>query len=156
MVEPAVCAAVPAQLQENRRPARPSRRGARYLLQGLFQGQHGGYAFYGNPLRPSARKGRPRAYAYYRWVGTEAYRFGGQRRCPNPQVRAVGQEVCALVAHPERLAQEFTRRLHADGQGQRQERLGVESQVGTLRQTWLVSSRALPRASLKNRNLSLG
>jgi len=140
IVEPAVFAAVQEQLQENRRHARQSRRGARYLLQGLLQCQHCGYAFYGKPLSPSARKGRPRAYAYYRCVGTDAYRFGGQRLCPNTQVRtdrlelAVWQEVCALLAHPERLAQEFTRRLRADGQGQHQERTALEHQVGKLRQ----------------------
>src|SRR5499426_447832 len=140
IVEPAVFAAVQEQLQENRQHARQSRRGARYLLQGLLQCQHCGYAFYGKPLRPSARKGRPRAYAYYRCVGTDAYRFGGHRLCPNTQVRtdrlelAVWQEVRALLAHPERLAQEFTRRLRADGQGQRQERTALERQVGKLRQ----------------------
>jgi site-specific DNA recombinase len=47
---------------------------------------------------------------------------------------AVWQEVCARLAHPERLAQEFTRRLHADGQGQWQERTALEGQVGKLRQ----------------------
>ena len=68
---------------------------------------------------PECRKGRPRAYAYYRCLGTDAYRFGGERICPNTQVRtdrlelAVWHEVCALLAHPERLAQEFHRRLHA-------------------------------------------
>src|SRR5262245_62219974 len=140
IVEPEVFAAVQEQLEENRRHARQSQRGARYLLQGLLQCQHCGYAFYGKPLSPSARKGRPRAYAYYRCVGTDAYRFGGHRLCPNTQVRtdrlelAVWQEVCALLAHPERLAQEFTRRLHADGQGQRQERTALERQVGKLRQ----------------------
>jgi hypothetical protein len=46
-------------LQENRQHARQSRRGASYLLQGLLQCQHCGYAFYGNPLSPSARKGAP-------------------------------------------------------------------------------------------------
>ena len=139
IVEPEVFAAVQEQLQENRRHARQSQRRARYLLQGLLQCQHCGYAFYGKPLSPSARKGRPRAYAYYRCVGTDAYRFGGHRLCPNTQVRtdrlelAVWQEVCALLAHPERLAQEFTRRLHADGQGQQQERTALERQVGKLR-----------------------
>jgi site-specific DNA recombinase len=140
IVEPEVFAAVQEQLQENRRHARQSRRGARYLLQGLLQCQHCGYAFYGKPLSPSARKGQPRAYAYYRCVGTDAYRFGGHRLCPNTQVRtdrlelAVWQEVCALLAHPERLAQEFARRLHADGHGQQQERTALERQVGKLRQ----------------------
>jgi len=140
IVEPEVFAAVQEPWQANRRHARQSRRGARARLQGVLPCPHGGYAFYGKPLSPSARKGRPRAYASYRCVGTDAYRFGGQRRCPNTQVRtdrlelAIWQEVCALLAHPERLAQEFTRRLHADGQGPRPERLGLESQVGKLRQ----------------------
>jgi site-specific DNA recombinase len=40
------------------------------------------------------------------------------------------------LAHPARLAQEFTRRLHADGQGQRQECTALERQVGKLRQGW--------------------
>ena len=140
IVEPEVFAAVQEQLEENRRHARQSQRGARYLLQGLLQCQHCGYAFYGKPLSPSARKGRPRAYAYYRCVGTDAYRFGGHRLCPNTQVRtdrlelAVWQEVCTLLAHPERLAQEFTRRLQTDGQGPQQERTVLERQAGKLRQ----------------------
>ena len=117
LVEPEVFAAIEAQLQENKRHARQSRRGALYLLQGLLQCQHCGYAFYGKRLSPSARKGKPRAYAYYRCLGTDAYRFGGERICPNTQVRtdlldlAVWQEVCSLLAHPERLAEEYRRRL---------------------------------------------
>ena len=65
LVEPEIFAAVQEQLQENKRHARQqSRRGALYLLQGLLQCQHCGYAFYGKRLSPSARKGKPRAYAY--------------------------------------------------------------------------------------------
>src|SRR3989454_416212 len=45
LVEPEVVAAVQEQLQENRRHARQSRRGALYLLQGLLQCQHCGYAY---------------------------------------------------------------------------------------------------------------
>jgi site-specific DNA recombinase len=118
LVEPEVFAAVQEQLQENKRHARQqSRRGALYRLQGLLQCQHCGYAFYGKRLSPSARKGKPRAYAYYRCLGTDAYRFGGERLCQNTQVRtdlldlAVWQEVCTLLAHPERLAEEYRRRL---------------------------------------------
>ena len=72
LVDPEVFAAVQAQLQENRRHARQSQRGALYLLQGVVQGQHCGYAYYGKRLSPSARKGKPRAYAYYRCLGTDA------------------------------------------------------------------------------------
>ena len=123
----------------NRRHARQSSRGARYLLQGLLQCQHCGYAFYGKPLSPSARKNRPRAYAYDRCGGTEAYRFGGERLCPNTQVRtdrlelAVWHEVCALLSQPERLTQELERRRQARGEGHHQERSALEAQVGTWR-----------------------
>lgn len=127
-------AAVPEQLQENRQPARQSRRGARSLLQGLLQCQHCGYACYGKPLSPSARNGRPRAYASYRCIGTDAYRCGGERLCTNTQGRtdrldrAGWQGVWALLAHPERLAQAFHRRLHTAGQGPQQERRTLEGQ----------------------------
>src|SRR5262249_17256560 len=87
LVEPELSAAVQEQLQEHKRHARQSRRGALYLLQGLLQCQHCGYAFDGKRLSPSARTGQPRAYAYYRCLGTEAYRFGGERLCQNTQVR---------------------------------------------------------------------
>ena len=78
-----------------------------------------GYAYYGKVLSPSARKGRPRGYAYYRCIGSDAHRFGGQRLCPNTQVRtdrleqAVWQEVSRLLEDPQRLAQEYARRLQA-------------------------------------------
>jgi len=140
LVDPDVFEAVQAQLEENRRHARQSSRGARYLLQGLLQCPHCGYAFYGKPLSPSARKNRPRAYAYYRCLGTDAYRFGGERICPNTQVRtdrlelAVWHEVCALLSQPERLTHEFERRRQARGEGQRQERGALEAQVSKLRQ----------------------
>lgn len=112
LVDPEVFAAVQEQLRENQRHARQSQRGALYLLQGFVQCQHCGYAYYGKRLSPSARKGKPRAYAYYRCLGTDAYRFGGERICQNTQVRtdlldlAVWQEVRTLLAHPERLAEE--------------------------------------------------
>ena len=140
LVEPAVFAAVQEQLQENKRHARQSRRGALYLLQGLLQCQHCGYAFYGKRLSPSARKGKPRAYAYYRCLGTDAYRFGGERLCQNTQVRtdlvdrAVWQEVCTLLAHPERLAEEYRRRLQPETSAKRPPLATVESQIGQLRQ----------------------
>src|SRR6266481_4180478 len=140
LVEPEVVAAVQEQLQENRRHARQSCRGALYLLQGLLQCQHCGYAYYGKRLSPSARKGKPRAYAYYRCLGTDAYRFGGERVCQNTQVRtdlldlAVWQEVCTLLAHPERLAEEYRRRLQPDTYAKHTSLATVEEQIGKLRQ----------------------
>ncbi|HEY6074732.1 MAG TPA: recombinase family protein [Anaerolineales bacterium] len=141
LVEPAVFAAVQEQLQENKRHARQqSRRGALYLLQGLLQCQHCGYAFYGKRLSPSARKGKPRAYAYYRCLGTDAYRFGGERLCQNTQVRtdlldlAVWQEVCTLLAHPERLAEEYRRRLQPETHAKRPSLATVEGHMSQVRQ----------------------
>jgi site-specific DNA recombinase len=140
-VEPEVFAAVQEQLQENKRHARQqSRRGALYLLQGLLECQHCGYAFYGKRLSPSARKGKPRAYAYYRCLGTDAYRFGGERICQNTQVRtdlldlAVWQEVCTLLAHPERLAEEYRRRLQPETRTKRTPLSTLEGQISKLRQ----------------------
>jgi site-specific DNA recombinase len=140
IIEPALFEAVQEQLRENQRHARQSHRGARYLLQGLVQCGHCSYAYYGKRLSPSARKGHPRAYAYYRCLGTDAYRFGGERVCPNTQVRtdlldlAVWQEVCALLAHPERLAEEYRRRVHADRQPTHTTLTTLAAQLGSLRQ----------------------
>ncbi|HSX80609.1 MAG TPA: recombinase family protein, partial [Candidatus Saccharimonadia bacterium] len=133
-------AAVHAQRQENQRHARQSRRGARYLLQGLGQCHPCGDALYGKPISRNAAKGPARTYAYYRCLGTDADRFGGERVCSNPQVRtdlldvAVWHEVCELLAHPERLAEEYRHRLHAPGRAKRQEQPTLEAQIGKLRQ----------------------
>src|SRR5262249_1865830 len=107
---------------------------------GLVQCHHCGYALYGKPISRKAAKGHARTYAYYRCLGTDAYRFGGERVCNNPQVRtdrldlAVWQEVCALLAHPERLADEYRRRLHAPGRAKRPEPPTLDAPIGKLRQ----------------------
>ena len=119
IIAAALFAAVPAQLEENRRRARCGQRGAKDLRQGLLVCGGGGYAFYGKPISPSARKQHPRAYAYYRGVGADAYRFGGQRLGDNPPMRtdrleqAVWSEVCRLLEPPQRLADEYQHRLEA-------------------------------------------
>src|SRR6266851_4608948 len=117
LVDTAVFAAVQEQLQENRRHARQRQRGARYLLQGLACCAQCGYAFYGKAISPSSRKHHPRSYAYYRCLGTDAYRFGGEKVCSNHQVRtdlldaAVWREASALLEQPHRLEQEYRQRL---------------------------------------------
>jgi site-specific DNA recombinase len=141
VVSHALFAAVQEQLDENRRRARLGQRNARYLLQGLVCCAVCGYAFYGKPVSPATRKGNPRSYAYYRCIGSDAYRFGGQRLCHNPQVRTdlldstVWQQVCGVLTDPERLAAEYERRLRAPEQPERQRELtGVEQQVHKLKQ----------------------
>ncbi|MCP5092284.1 MAG: recombinase family protein, partial [Gammaproteobacteria bacterium] len=132
---------VQAQLEENRRRSRTGQRGAKYLLQGLLVCRCCGYAFYGKPLSPSARKNRPRAYAYYRCIGSDGYRFGGQRLCYNKQVRTdrleqvVWAEVCRLLENPQQLAQEYQRRLETvNTPPAKAEVTTVEKQMAKLRQ----------------------
>ena len=73
-------------------------------------------------------------------MGTDAYRFGGERICPNTQVRtdlldlAVWQEVCSLLAHPERLAEEYRRRLQPGTRSKRTPLTTIEGQLSKLRQ----------------------
>src|SRR5262249_34790564 len=86
LVEPALFAAAAEQLEENKKRQRQSARGARYLLQGLIVCKRCGHAFYGKPVSRASAKGKTR-YAYYRCIGTDAYRFGGERLCHIGQVR---------------------------------------------------------------------
>jgi len=108
---------VQEQLIENKKRNRKRSRGARYLLQGLLVCKKCGYAYYGKPVSLSAGKGKKRSYAYYRCTGTDGYRFGGQRVCHNKQVRtdlleeSVWQDVCSLLKDPQRVEQEYKRRL---------------------------------------------
>jgi site-specific DNA recombinase len=140
LVEPAVFAAMQEPLRETKRPARQSSRGALSLLQGLLPCQHCGDAFYGQRLSPSARKGTPRAYASYRYLGMETYRFGGERLCQNTQVRtdlldrAVWPAVCTLLAHPERLAEAYRRRLQPETRAKRTPLATVDAQISKRRQ----------------------
>ncbi len=123
IVSDAQFAAAAEQLAENRRRARTRQRGARYLLQGLLNCTCCGHAFYGKAIGLGAAKGKRRDYAYYRCIGTDAYRFGGERICPNRQVRtdrletAVWTEVTALLQNPQRLLAEYERRLTAASTG---------------------------------------
>jgi site-specific DNA recombinase len=116
LVSEALFVAVQQQLDDNRKYARERRRGAAYLLQGLTVCGHCHYAYYGKKVSHSAAKGG-RQYAYYRCIGTDAYRFGGERICDNTQVRTerldelVWQQVVELLSDPKRLHREYERRL---------------------------------------------
>jgi site-specific DNA recombinase len=118
IVSEALFLAVQEQLEENRKHARRRRRGAAYLLQGLTVCGQCHYAYYGKKVSKTAAKGGQQ-YAYYRCIGTDAYRFGGERICDNKQVRTqrldelVWEQVVELLSHPDRLKQEYERRLDA-------------------------------------------
>jgi site-specific DNA recombinase len=140
LVSAELFASVQEQLVENRQRARQGQRGARYLLQGLVCCARCQYAYYGKALSPSARKGHPRTYAYYRCIGTDAFRFGGQRICDNLQVRtdrldaAVWEQVRSLLSQPDRLRAEYDRRLSVAQSGaETQERGVLETHARKLR-----------------------
>lgn len=105
------------QLEENRQRARQNKRGATHLLQGLLVCAQCQYAYYGKFISKKASKGKLRNYAYYRCIGTDAYRFGGERVCDNTQVRTdmldefVWNEVVGLLSDPQRIEREYKRRL---------------------------------------------
>jgi site-specific DNA recombinase len=131
--------AVQVQLEENRRRARQRQRGARYLLQGLLVCAQCQYAYYGKPVSQKSAKGKQRDYAYYRCIGTDAYRFGGERICDNLQVRTdlldelVWNEVCDLLAEPQRLEQEYQRRLNTPSR-ENEDLLTTQAQLAKVRQ----------------------
>jgi site-specific DNA recombinase len=132
---------VQEQLQENRRHARQRKRGASYFLQGLVCCKQCGHSYYGKPISNKAAKGHVRDYAYYRCIGTDAYRFGGQRICTNKQVRtdlleaAVWSEVKGLLEHPQRLEQEYKRRLKTPNKSSLLDApAALELQISKLRQ----------------------
>ena len=116
IISEALFASVQDQLTENRMRGRERKRGAKYLLQGLLECQCCSYAYYGKRVSRASAKGKV-PYAYYRCVGTDAYRFGGKRVCENTQVRtdkldqAVWDDVCELLREPKLLRKEYERRL---------------------------------------------
>ncbi len=130
LVDAALFDAVQEQLEENWRRARIPQKGSRYLLQGLLVCAKCGYASHGctNDERNAS----------YRCSGSMSLpRFGGKRRCWNKELRmdqtdaAVWQEVCHLLQEPERLEQEYRRRLQAPEQSP--EPQGLDTQMGKLR-----------------------
>jgi site-specific DNA recombinase len=126
--------AVHEQLSENRLRNREHYRGATHLLQGLICCKSCGYAFYGKPVSNKSAKGKTRTYAYYRCIGTDAYRFGGKRICENKQVRTdlvddlVWKQVAELLHDPRRLEKEYNRRL-TKGPKEAPERLEADRKI---------------------------
>ena len=122
IVSPELFEAAQEQLRENRKQARVRRRGASYLLQGLLKCKQCGYSLYGKPVSIKSSRGKRRDYAYYRCIGTDAYRFQGTRICQTKQIRtdkldqAVWDAVQEVMAHPQRLEAEYRRRLQGSTQ----------------------------------------
>ena len=114
LIDEALFEAVQEQLDENRRRARAQQGDAKYLLQGLAVCRRCGYSY-----SAKATTNGKRRYAYYRCLGSDGYRLGEQHLCDNKPIRsdrlehAVWLEVCHLLEDPQRLAEEYQRRLDA-------------------------------------------
>lgn len=108
---------VAEQLAENQKRHRQSGPGGCFLLQGLLVCPCCGYALCGKRCDRHTVDGEPRRYIYYRCVGSNPARFGGQAVCRNrplsagPLETAVWKDVCTLLAHPEKVEEEYQRRL---------------------------------------------
>ncbi|HKS97879.1 MAG TPA: recombinase family protein [Terriglobia bacterium] len=106
--------AVAERLEENRRRQREQKRGASFLLSGLLVCQCCGSAYCG---RRMGLRGRKSPYVYYRCLGTDKYRQGGETICKNKSVHgpsleeSVWADVCSLLRDPGRLRHELERRL---------------------------------------------
>jgi site-specific DNA recombinase len=107
-------AAVRERLDENRRRTRTQKKGAEFLLSGLLVCHRCRSAYCG---RRSRRKSGLAPYVYYRCLGTDKYRQGGEAICSNPSVSgppleaAVWADLCDLLQQPARLQRELDRRL---------------------------------------------
>jgi site-specific DNA recombinase len=143
LVDPAVAEAARAQLEENRRRKREQSRGPGWLLQGLVVCRRCGYAYYGKTTPGLAERHRPGLFGYgaYRCIGSDGHRFDGLAVCANRPVRsdrlerAVWAEVEAVLNDPERVADEYRRRLTDVAAKDRADAdvVEVERRIGALR-----------------------
>jgi site-specific DNA recombinase len=121
-------AQVAEQLAENQQRQRQRRAGARYLLQGLLVCTRCGYAFSG--VRCAHPQDRYGPYFYYRCLSCQSRLVEPAQRCGVRSMRAerlehaVWEDVCALLKHPQKIEEEYQRRLH-NKPGQRSAR-GIE------------------------------
>ena len=119
---------------------RDSLRGPHWLLQGLTVCHRCGYAYYGKAMPTSSRARSKGEYRQYRCIGTDGYRFGGTAVCDNRSIRgdhleqAVWDRVRALLEAPERLADEYQRRLKEarEGSAKSEELAQIERQIAAL------------------------
>lgn len=103
--------AVAEKLAENRRRYREQKKGAEFLLSGLLVCGRCNSAYCGRRQRIKTTE-----YVYYRCIGSDRYRYDGDRICTNASVhgrveQAVWSDLCALLQDPARLRREFEARL---------------------------------------------
>ena len=108
IIEQAMFDTVQEQLRENKQRHRLAAQGARYLLQGLVMCKCCGYAMCGR---------RYQGRLYYRCVGNVVHRMSRRSVCQSRSVRgepleaSVWADVSALLSEPQRIEEEYRRRL---------------------------------------------
>lgn len=130
-----------AQLLENKKRKRDRQSGHVWLLQGLTVCRRCGYAYYGKTAPRRRGQNEVDVLRYYRCTGTDSQRFEGEAPCSNPPVRAdqleeiVWDRIKALLKDPERVADEYRRRLAraADGAAAPAELVRLDKQIAALR-----------------------
>jgi site-specific DNA recombinase len=140
LVNPELFAAVGERLEENARRNRERLAGAKFLLSGLLVCHSCGRSYNG---RQGPKKDTPR-YFYYRCLGTDKFRNGGEILCRNKSVsgrpleEAVWSDLCGLLQDPERLRREIERRqerptaAEADGLHRRKSIEQLKRRLGRL------------------------
>lgn len=107
--------AVAELLARNKAHFRQRKQGVSHLLQGLLVCRQCGHAYVGTGKRSQSKPGKQH-YSYYRCIGADPCRFGGERVCWNKTCRsdllenAVWDEVGSLLKDPRRLQAEYERR----------------------------------------------
>jgi len=106
--------AVAETFENNRRRYREQKQGAGFLLSGLLVCHCCGSAYCGHRQR---RAGNSQPYVYYRCIGTDKYRRGGESICDNKGLNGtrleetVWTDASSLLQDKERLRGELERRL---------------------------------------------
>jgi site-specific DNA recombinase len=112
--------AVSDRLEENRRRYRAQKQGTEFLLSGLLVCHCCNSAYCGRRQRRKTNDNEP--YVYYRCIGTDKYRHGGEAICDNKSVNGarleetVWADVCSLLQDKDRLRCELERRLEPAAQ----------------------------------------
>jgi site-specific DNA recombinase len=108
--------AVQEKLADNRSRRRRREPGVRFLLQGLTVCSKCGHAYVGHIENKKVKAhADARSYGYYFCSGTDRFRWGGERICPNRPVRmerldaTVWNDVSSLLSDPPRTQEEYER-----------------------------------------------
>ena len=115
IVTPELFDVVQEKLADNRSRRRRHEPGVRFLLQSLTVCSKCGYAYVGRMQNKLKDHDEARSYGYYSCTGTDRFRWGGERICPNRPVRmerldaTVWDDVSLTVVRSRAIQEEYER-----------------------------------------------